>query len=77
MSTSIERIETAMTALQQGKMVILVDHPDRENEGDLITPAESITVEQMNFMIRHGGGIVCLPLTHHKLQTLHHAIVHP
>ncbi len=42
-------------------MVILTDHPDRENEGDLIMPAETITPDTMNFMIRQGTGIVVYP----------------
>lgn len=70
MLTYIERVETAIAALKQGKMVILTDHPDRENEGDLIVPAETMTVEQMNFMIRYGSGIICLPMSTELLSHL-------
>jgi 3,4-dihydroxy 2-butanone 4-phosphate synthase/GTP cyclohydrolase II len=56
--------------LRNGKMVILTDHPDRENEGDLIVPAEFVTPEIMSFMIRHGSGIVCLTLTPEKVKQL-------
>ena len=51
-------------------MIILTDSPDRENEGDLICPAETITPEMMNFMIRHGSGIVCLSMTADHLTKL-------
>lgn len=70
MLTSIERVEIAITELKKGKMIILTDHPERENEGDLIVPAETISSEQMNFLIRNGTGIVCLSLTAEKLKKL-------
>ncbi len=63
MQTPFERVDAALSALKQGKMIILTDSPDRENEGDLICPAETITPEMMNFMIRNGSGIVCLSMT--------------
>ncbi|HSW68924.1 MAG TPA: 3,4-dihydroxy-2-butanone-4-phosphate synthase [Gammaproteobacteria bacterium] len=62
MLTYIQHVESAMQDLQQGKMVILIDSPDRENEGDLIFPAEMATPEKINFMIRHCSGIICLSL---------------
>ncbi len=62
MLTSQQRVESALHDLKQGKMIILTDHPDRENEGDLIFPAEVTTPEKINFMLRHGSGIVCLSL---------------
>src|SRR3990167_5341732 len=62
-----DRIHRAIQDIQQGKMIILMDDPNRENEGDLIIPAEKITPEIMNFMIRHGTGIVCLSLTPSQL----------
>lgn len=65
-----ERVKAALRDLQQGKMIILTDHPDRENEGDLIVPAEKITPEIMNFMIRQGTGIVCVSLTAERAQAL-------
>ena len=56
-------IEEALADLKAGKMVILVDDEDRENEGDLIIAAEDITTENMAFMIRHTSGYVCTPIT--------------
>ena len=70
MSSAIKRIENAINALKQGKMIVLTDNPDRENEGDLIIAAEAITPESMNFMIRQGTGIVCLSLTAEHLKKL-------
>lgn len=70
MSTHIERVNAALEELKQGKMIILTDHPDRENEGDLIVVAEKITPEIMNFMIRQGTGIVCVSLTAKRAQEL-------
>lgn len=70
MPTSIERVERALRDLAQGKMVILMDDANRENEGDLIIPADKITPEVMNFMIRHGSGIVCLSMTPEHMQKL-------
>ncbi len=70
MSDHIARVKFAIAELQRGKMIILTDHPDRENEGDLVAAAETITVEQMNFFIRHGGGIICLPMSEELLQRL-------
>lgn len=71
MQEQIKRVESALNDLKQGKMVILIDHPDRENEGDLIIAAEKITPETMNFLIRNGTGIVCVSLTEQKLKSLH------
>lgn len=56
-------IEEGLTALKIGKMVILVDDASRENEGDLIIPAENITAEHINFMTHHARGLICLSLT--------------
>lgn len=56
-------IPKAMEALQAGSFVIVVDDQDRENEGDLVIAADHITEEKMAFMIRHTGGVVCLPLS--------------
>jgi 3,4-dihydroxy 2-butanone 4-phosphate synthase/GTP cyclohydrolase II len=70
MKSYIDRVEAAITALQQGKLVILTDAPERENEGDLIFPAETITPDIMNFIIRHSSGIVCLSLLEEQLKQL-------
>ena len=63
-------VERAIQALQKGKMILLTDHPDRENEADIVFPAENITPEIMNFIIRHTSGIVCLSLTPEHLERL-------
>lgn len=70
MQRYIENVEKAISALKRGEMVILTDNAERENEGDLICPAETINAENMNFMIRYGSGIVCLSLPEEKLQQL-------
>lgn len=59
----LDRIQKAVTELKNGRMVILCDNPSRENEADLVMPAETIDQNSMNFMIRNGTGIVCLSLT--------------
>lgn len=58
----MDKIETAIEHLRTGKMIVVVDDENRENEGDLITAAELITPAQINFMITHGRGLVCLAL---------------
>lgn len=63
MQTQIKRVKKALEDLKQGKMIILTDNPEREDEGDLIIAAEHITPEIMNFMIRNGSGIVCVAMT--------------
>lgn len=70
MQAHIERVEAGLNDLRQGKMVILTDHPGRENEGDLIFAAEKTTLEMINFMIRYCSGIICLSLTESKLKHL-------
>ena len=66
----IHRIEAALEDIRQGKMVILVDDEDRENEGDLTMAAEKVTPEAINFMARYGRGLICLSLTEEKLNEL-------
>ncbi|PJG82302.1 3,4-dihydroxy-2-butanone-4-phosphate synthase [Caviibacterium pharyngocola] len=58
-----ERVKKALEAFKQGNGVLVLDDEDRENEGDLIFPAETITPEQMAKLIRYGSGIVCLCIT--------------
>ena len=65
------RVERAVEALRRGGGILLVDDEDRENEGDLIFPAETITPAQMAMLIRHCSGIVCLCLTDETLRRLH------
>ncbi|MBR1613588.1 MAG: 3,4-dihydroxy-2-butanone-4-phosphate synthase [Succinivibrio sp.] len=59
-STAIERVEAAIEALKKGRGILVVDNEDRENEGDLIYAAETVTDAQMAFMIRECSGIVCV-----------------
>ncbi|MCT4606585.1 MAG: 3,4-dihydroxy-2-butanone-4-phosphate synthase [Marinisporobacter sp.] len=66
----LERVEQALKDLRNGKGILLVDDEDRENEGDLIFPAETITVSQMAMLIRECSGIVCLCLTDEKIHQL-------
>ncbi len=63
-------VEEAIKDIHQGKMVILVDDEDRENEGDLCMAAEKVTAEAINFMATHGRGLICLSLTPDKVDTL-------
>ena len=63
-------IEAAITDLQQGKMVIVVDDADRENEGDVIMAAQFVTPAAVNFMAKHGRGLICVPTTSERLQQL-------
>lgn len=64
------RIEDAIEDFRKGKMVIVVDDEDRENEGDFITPAELITPEKVNFMLREGRGVLCSPITMSRAKEL-------
>ncbi|MGA2517810.1 MAG: bifunctional 3,4-dihydroxy-2-butanone-4-phosphate synthase/GTP cyclohydrolase II [Thermodesulfobacteriota bacterium] len=66
----IHRIEAALEDIRHGKMVILVDDEDRENEGDLTMAAEKVTPETINFMARYGRGLICLSLTDERLNEL-------
>jgi 3,4-dihydroxy 2-butanone 4-phosphate synthase/GTP cyclohydrolase II len=66
----IARIEEALEDIRQGKMVILVDDEDRENEGDLAMAAELVTPEAINFMAREGCGLICLSLTEERADLL-------
>lgn len=63
-------ISAALEDLKAGKMIIVVDDPDRENEGDLVMPAETCTAEAMNFMIKYGRGVPFIPTTAERLQQL-------
>jgi 3,4-dihydroxy 2-butanone 4-phosphate synthase/GTP cyclohydrolase II len=63
-------VEEALAAVRDGRLVIIVDDEDRENEGDFMVAAEKATPEIVNFMARHGRGLVCLPLTRERLEEL-------
>lgn len=60
---ALDSIEAALADFKEGKMLIVVDDADRENEGDLIVAAEKITPEQVNFMLKNARGVLCAPLT--------------
>ena len=63
-------IEAALKEIREGRMVILVDDEDRENEGDLCMAAERVTPEAINFMAKYGRGLICLPMTAEKIDSL-------
>src|SRR5258706_12178533 len=63
-------IEEAIDEIRRGKMVIVMDDKDRENEGDLCMAAEKVTPEAINFMATHGRGLICLPLTEERVKQL-------
>jgi 3,4-dihydroxy 2-butanone 4-phosphate synthase/GTP cyclohydrolase II len=63
-------VEQAVAEIQAGRMIIIVDDEDRENEGDLMVAAEKVTPEIINFMTKHGRGLICLPLTRERLEEL-------
>lgn len=60
---ALDKIEDAIADFAEGKMVIVVDDEDRENEGDLIVAAEKITEDQVNFMLKNARGVLCVPMT--------------
>src|SRR5712691_9674180 len=64
-------VEEAVEEIRQGRMVVLVDDEDRENEGDLAMAAEKITPDAINFMAKYGRGLICLPLTEERCDELH------
>ncbi|MTD27763.1 3,4-dihydroxy-2-butanone-4-phosphate synthase [Erwinia sorbitola] len=68
--TPEQRVTRAIEALREGRGVMVLDDEDRENEGDMVFAAETMTVEQMALTIRHGSGIVCLCLTEERLKQL-------
>ncbi len=63
-------IEEAIEAIKNGKTIIVVDDEDRENEGDFLTAARNATPETINFMVRHGRGLVCAPITKNRAREL-------
>jgi 3,4-dihydroxy 2-butanone 4-phosphate synthase/GTP cyclohydrolase II len=67
---AISSIDEIIEDARNGRMFILVDAEDRENEGDLIIPANFATPEQVNFMARHGRGLICLAMTQERAHTL-------
>jgi 3,4-dihydroxy 2-butanone 4-phosphate synthase/GTP cyclohydrolase II len=70
MKKIFDSIEAVVADLRRGKMVIVVDDADRENEGDLVMAAQFVTPAAVNFMAKHGRGLICVPTTSERLQQL-------
>src|SRR5438105_2275660 len=69
--SSISPIPQIIDQIKAGRMVVLVDEEDRENEGDLVLAADFVTPEAINFMARYGRGLICLTLTRERCERLH------
>src|SRR5208282_5738358 len=70
MKCKFDSIESVVAHLRKGRMVIVVDDADRENEGDLVMAAECVTPAAINFMAREGRGLICVPTTFERLKQL-------
>src|SRR5271155_3526011 len=70
MKPEFDSIAAALTDLRKGRMVVVVDDPSRENEGDLIMAAECVRAPDINFMAMHGRGLICVPTTFERLKQL-------
>ena len=68
--TPFVTIDEALEELRQGRMIIVVDDEDRENEGDFVMAADKITPEAVNFMVTHGRGLICVPMLGDRLDEL-------
>ena len=68
--SQVATVDQAIQAIKSGKMIIIVDDEDRENEGDLMVAAEKVTPDIINFMAKHGRGLICLPLPGERLKKL-------
>ena len=68
--TRLSTVEEGIEEIRQGRMIIVVDDEDRENEGDLVIPAQMATPEAINFMARYGRGLICLALTSKRVEEL-------
>src|SRR5690625_7543941 len=66
----LNTISEALEDIKQGKVIIVVDDENRENEGDFIAAAEMVTPEMINFMATHGRGLICAPLTEQRCKEL-------
>ena len=69
-STQLNTIEAAINDIRNGKIIIVVDDENRENEGDFLAAAEKVTPEMVNFMATHGRGLICAPLTEKRCKEL-------
>src|SRR5216683_1789897 len=77
MRPAFATVEEAVEEIRQGRMIVLVDDEDRENEGDLAMAAEKITPEAINFMAKYARGLICLPLTEERCDELHLPLMSP
>ena len=66
----LDRIEEAIEDIKQGKVIIVVDDENRENEGDFLAAAETVTPEMINFMATHGRGLICAPISEDRCDQL-------
>jgi 3,4-dihydroxy 2-butanone 4-phosphate synthase/GTP cyclohydrolase II len=70
MSFPLHTVEEAIEEIRKGKVIIVVDDEDRENEGDFLTAARNATPEVVNFMATHGRGLICTPLSDDRCDAL-------
>jgi len=70
-------VEEAVEDIRNGRMIVLIDDEDRENEGDLTLAAEKITPDAINFMAKYGRGLICLTLTEQRCDELHLPLMSP
>jgi 3,4-dihydroxy 2-butanone 4-phosphate synthase/GTP cyclohydrolase II len=68
--SSVATVDEAIEEIRAGRMLVVVDDEDRENEGDLVMAADRVTAEHVNFMAKHGRGLICVPMTGERLDTL-------
>src|SRR5918999_4231461 len=73
----LARVEEAVEDIRSGRMVVVVDDQDRENEGDLVFAAEKVTPEHIGFMVRHCSGIICVPMEGERLEELNLPLMAP
>ena len=74
---AIASVQAAIDDIRAGRMIILVDDADRENEGDLCIAAEKVSPEAVNFMAKYGRGLICLSMTESQLERLHLSMMVP
>src|SRR5438132_2573787 len=65
-----DSVEDCLEDIRQGRMIVVTDDADRENEGDLVMAAEKVTPDAVNFMAKNGRGLICVPTTEARLKTL-------
>src|ERR1700745_1964376 len=69
-TVQFDAIDDVLSDIAKGRMVVVTDDADRENEGDLVMAAEKVTPEAVNFMAKHGRGLICVPITHERAEQL-------